>query len=83
MVYDAWNRLVKITDNAGSPAAIATYAYDGLGRRIEKTVGSDTYDSYHNSSWQVVEVRKNGDANPLKQFLYDTTCVDTLLRLLK
>lgn len=78
MTYDAWNRLVKITDNAGSPATIATYEYDGLGRRIEKTVGSDTWDYYHSSSWQVLEVRKNGDTDPEEQFVYDGTHIDSL-----
>ncbi|MBX2851669.1 MAG: RHS repeat-associated core domain-containing protein, partial [Phycisphaeraceae bacterium] len=76
ITYDAWNRVVKIEDSTGT---IATYEYDGLGRRIEKTVGADTYDYYHNESWQVVEVRKNDDANPIEQFLYDTNYVDALL----
>ena len=34
LTYDAWNRLVKVQDNAS--ADIATFAYDGLGRRIQK-----------------------------------------------
>lgn len=74
-VYDAWNRLVKITDN-DAPTTIATYEYDGLGRRIQKTVGADTYDYYHSTSWQVLEVRKNGDTDPYEQFVYDGTYID-------
>ncbi len=31
-VYDAWNRLVKVQDNAS--VDIATFAYDGLNRRV-------------------------------------------------
>lgn len=75
MTYDAWNRLVKITDD-DAPTTIATYEYDGLGRRIQKTVGADTYDYYHSSSWQVLEVRLNGDTDPYEQFVYDGTYID-------
>lgn len=83
--YDAWNRLVKIQyRDYGSPGewfSVATYAYDGLSRRIQKTVGSDTFDDYHNESWQVVEVRKNqaSDADPIEQFVYDTNYIDALV----
>lgn len=76
ITYDAWNRVVKIED---SSATIATYEYDGLNRRIQKTVGSDTYDYYHSESWRVLEVRQNGGANPLEQFVYDTNYVDALV----
>jgi len=64
-----------------TPATPATYAYDGLGRRIQKTVGADTFDDYHNESWQVVEVRKNqaSDADPIEQFVYDTNYIDALV----
>jgi len=87
--YDAWNRLVKITDNTsggGSPVTIATYEYDALGRRIEKTVApgsGDTYDYYHSASWQTLEVRKNDDGSggdgPLEQYVYDPSYVDAVI----
>lgn len=78
MTYDVWNRLVKITDN-NAPTTIATYAYDGVGRRIKKTTGGDTFDYYYNSSWQVLEVRKNGDTDPYKQYIYGTSYIDEAL----
>jgi YD repeat-containing protein len=31
--YDAWNRLVKVTDDSETPVTIAEYQYDGQGRR--------------------------------------------------
>jgi RHS repeat-associated protein len=43
--YDAENRLVKVEDFAAgnpTPAAISTYQYDGLGRRIEKVANGQT-----------------------------------------
>ena len=60
-IYDAWNRMVKVTDN--SDATIAEYRYDGLGRRIRKytdpVTGNWTVrEYYYNSAWQVLEIRK-------------------------
>ena len=76
MKYDAWNRLVEVyADNGGQPGAlIQTCRYDGFGRRIRKTVeGSPdvTFDYYYNESGQVLEVRKDGDADPLEQYVWD------------
>jgi len=47
LVYDACNRMVAAkNDNGGSPGTtIATYSYDGNGRRIRKAInGGDTFD---------------------------------------
>ncbi len=54
--------------------------YDGLNRRIKKTVGSGTdfYDYYYNQQWQVLEIRKNGSANPWKQYVYHPHYVDSI-----
>ena len=77
-VYDAWNHLVAVkADNNGQPGStIATYAYDGIGRRVSKTVGNDTFDFYYNEQYQVVEVRKNGDTDPYEQYVYDQRYID-------
>jgi RHS repeat-associated protein len=72
--YDAWNRMVQAKNADGS--IIATYRYDGTGRRIRKLLGADpenptaTYDYYHNPAWQVLETRKNASANPYEQFVW-------------
>lgn len=81
-VYDAWNRQVIVkNDSSGSPGStLATYSYDGLNRRVTKvTTGEDgaTFDDYFNESWQRLESRKNGDTDPLDQFLWDLTYIDT------
>ncbi len=49
--YDAWNRLTEVSDSSGT---VATYSYDGLNRRVSKTVGSDTTHYYYNTNWQVL-----------------------------
>ena len=74
LVYDAWNRLVKV-NNAGSSI---DYEYDGLHRRIVKKVGADTYDYYYNVGYQVLEVRKNGSTNPLEQYAWHPYYIDAL-----
>ncbi|HUT10495.1 MAG TPA: RHS repeat domain-containing protein, partial [Thermoguttaceae bacterium] len=50
--FDAWNRLVEVTDDAGTPATIAEYRYDGLGRRIVKVDDSAEGDPrYLGAGW--------------------------------
>jgi RHS repeat-associated protein len=78
-IYDAWDRLVKVTD--GSDVTIAEYEYDGLNRRIVKEVYSGgqldrTFDYYFNAAWQILEVRLDGDADPLKQYIWHGYYID-------
>jgi RHS repeat-associated protein len=61
-VYDAWNRMVKVTD--ASDETVAEYQYDGLNRRVVKLLwnaSSETWsrtDYYYNEEWQVLEERE-------------------------
>ena len=80
-VYDGWNRLIQVKETGGS--VIVTYEYDSRGNRIEKTVGSDTYDYFHNEASQVVEVRLNDDTDPLERFVWDIGFVDTLVTAIR
>ena len=58
--FDAWNRLVKVTNGQST---LGEYRYDGLGRRIRKYTpyGAGNYctvnDCYYNTSWQLLETR--------------------------
>jgi RHS repeat-associated protein len=82
--YDAWNRLTKIyrdancNDTIDDPSElVVTYSYDGQNRRIRKVVaGDDTYDYYYNENWQVLEVRKGGDPDPLEQYVWGAQYID-------
>jgi len=66
--YDAWNRLVEVRDqNDGS--LVASHAYDGDHRRISKTT-PEAVDDFYYSGWQVLEVRRDNDADPLQQHLW-------------
>ena len=85
-VYDAWSRLTKVYTDADeqgdmdSGELIVTYSYDGLNRRIRKVLAVPdpdvTYDYYYNESWQVLEVRKGGNANPYEQYVWGAQYID-------
>jgi RHS repeat-associated protein len=81
-IYDAWSRMVSL---ASGSTTIATYAYDGLNRRVTKGVyigGSLDHneDAYFNESWQLLEVRKtlSGtiNSNPLEQYVWHQRYID-------
>jgi RHS repeat-associated protein len=78
--YDAWNRLMTVSEGSGTPTLIVTYSYDGLNRRIRKVLAVPnpdvTYDYYYNESWQVLEVRKGGDTDPLEQYVWGLQYID-------
>ena len=60
--YDAWNRLVEAEQGS---TVLATYAYDGLNRRIAETAGGQTTAYYYDSSDQVLEERVSSSPLPL------------------
>jgi YD repeat-containing protein len=72
--YDAWNRLVGVTDGQST---VATYAFDGMGRRIQKTTGQDSFDDYYTTDHQLLEVRKNADTDPLEQYVWGLDYIDS------
>ncbi len=54
LVYDAWNRLISVSDG---DTLVASYMYDARNHRIKKTVGDETRLYYFNQQWQCVEER--------------------------
>jgi RHS repeat-associated protein len=80
--YDAWNRLVAL---ANGSVTVATFAYDGLNRRIVKGIYvSGTLDhnehAYYNEKCQLLEVRKEVsgtiNTNPLEQYVWHPFYID-------
>jgi RHS repeat-associated protein len=55
--WDAWNRLVEVKD---SVTVVASYAYDGLFRRLAKTNATETRNYFYNQDWRAVEERVTG-----------------------
>jgi RHS repeat-associated protein len=82
--YDAWNRLVEVT-NAGS--LVQQNEFDGLGRRIVRSVYvSGSLDHriryYYNEAWQLLEERKEvsgtEDSDPINQYIWHPYYIDAL-----
>ncbi|MBY0589622.1 RHS repeat protein, partial [bacterium] len=80
--YDAWNRLVKLTDGTDT---VAEYVYDGMNRRTVKrtyTAGtlSETRHYYYSQGWQILEERVGSGSpsslNPDRQYLWGLQYVD-------
>ncbi len=71
--YDALNRLVRVRE---SGTTIATYAYDGLGRRISKTVAGETTRYVYDGD-RVIE-EQSDDGTMERQFVYGIGIDDVL-----
>ena len=80
--YDAWNRLVKLTDGAST---VAEHDYDAARRRtIQKTYSGGTLGETRHlyytepSKWQVIEERVHTSTNPNRQFIWGLRYIDDL-----
>jgi RHS repeat-associated protein len=92
--YDAWNRLATVHWDDGDDAnqldandtLRATCRYDGLNRRVRKIVVGDdanhtTEHIYHNTGWQVLEIRRGLEgaaptASAYKEYAWDLRYID-------
>jgi RHS repeat-associated protein len=72
-VYDAWNRLVAVT-NGGT--TLASYSYDAIGRRITE-ISTAPLDLYFSKDWQVVEERASGVMQT--QYVWSPVYVDAMV----
>ncbi|MFO0915743.1 MAG: RHS repeat-associated core domain-containing protein [Pirellulales bacterium] len=76
LVFDPWNRIVQVKDGGST---VATYGYDGLHRRVTKTVGGTTEQHYYNENWQCVEVRVGTESGPARQkYIWHPYYIDAL-----
>lgn len=83
--YDAWNRLVEVKDGSNT---VQKNQYDGLGRRIVRSVYSNGDLShkihyYYNDNWQLLEERKEVsggviDEHALSTYLWHPYYIDAL-----
>ncbi len=76
MIYDAWNRLVKVLDGG---MMVAAYGYDGQNRRITKTTGTTLRHYYYSSQWQILEERLNAATTADRQFVWGLMGIDNLV----
>jgi RHS repeat-associated protein len=87
-VYDAWNRLVRVTDGS---TTVAEYQYDGRNFRALKAVYADgtlseVRHSYYNSNWQELEQRAvttlttaPWSQSPVSQYIWGLRYIDDLV----
>jgi len=81
LTWDAWNRLVKVTDGANT---VAEYQYDGDNRRIVKKLYSggnldETRHIYLSQGHQILEERIDSSTAVDRQFTWGTRYVDDLV----
>jgi len=74
-VYDAWDQLVTVKNSGGT--TIASFTYDGTGRRISVTESGTTTHRYYSDQWQVLEERV-GSAVKV-QYIWSPVYVDALI----
>jgi RHS repeat-associated protein len=82
-VYDAWNRLITITD-AGTSETVAIYSYDGRNRRNYKITYSggvpvEGRTFYFTNNWQNIEERTGTSTSMDKQYVWGIRYIDELV----
>jgi RHS repeat-associated protein len=75
-VYDAWNRLISLTDGS---TTVGQYAYDGANRRTTKLVSGTTRHFYYSAAWQVLEERLGTSSTADRQFVWGLRYIDDLV----
>jgi RHS repeat-associated protein len=73
LIFDAWNRLIKIKNG---DTAIQTYSYDALNRRITENPGT-LRDLFYSSKWQLLEEDVSGSMQD--QYVWSPVYVDALI----
>ncbi len=73
--YDAWNRLISVSDASTS----ITNDYDARGFRIKRTSGGVVRHYYYTPGWQCVEERTGTLTSPERQFVWGLRYIDDLV----
>ena len=78
--YDAWNRLVSITD-AGTGQTVQQNQYDARNFRTIRITPSisETRHFYYTAGWQCLEERVGTATTPDRQFLWGARYIDDLI----
>ncbi len=84
-LYDAWNRLVKVSASEDDDnVTVQTSFYDGFGRRIKKVVTNsgdlDATTLFYYDGDKLIETR-NGSEIMVAQFIHGTQYVDELVMM--
>jgi YD repeat-containing protein len=63
LTYDAWDRLVRVTEEA-TGTVLAAYTYDGLGRRVTETMATGAAEGVIGGGFETPAVGPGGIASP-------------------
>jgi RHS repeat-associated protein len=76
--YDAWNQMTSVSSGGST---VATYQYDGRGRRIVKVTASisETRHFYYTPNWRDIEERVGTATTMDKQYVWGIRYVDELV----
>jgi RHS repeat-associated protein len=77
LTWDAWSRITSVKNNG---TVVGTYEYDGLTRRITRTVSSVKTHSYYNQVWRPLEERKGTQTSASMHYLWGARHRDDLVR---
>ena len=83
--YDAWNRLVKLTEPGTTTTdPVQENQYDGRGYRIvtkaySNGTLSETRHAYFTDQWQITEERLGTSSTPDRQFVWGVRYIDDLI----
>jgi len=79
ITWDAWSRIVEITYPAPG-SVLGNYAYDGLSRRITRTVAGTLTHTYYSDAWRPLEDRASDNTTVENQYLWGARHRDDLVR---
>jgi len=84
ITWDAWSRITAVAsvDEEATVTPVATYAYDGLTRRITRYMAAadTTLHSYYNDLWRPVEERLDAATTAAASYLWGSRHRDDLVR---
>lgn len=83
IIWDAWSRIVGVAGVDGETVTpLATYAYDGLTRRITRYTNEEdvALHSYYNEEWHPLEERKDNEGTATASYLWGSRHRDDLVR---
>ncbi len=77
LVWDAWGRLVRVSQNG---TELCAYAYDGLTRRMTRAASGITWHTYYSDAWRTLEERRDNQTTAARQYCWGARHRDDLVR---
>jgi len=69
---------MAVAKNSGG-TVLASFSYDAIGRRISRTVGSNTRHFYYSKAWQMLEERVNTATTAVRNYVWSLAYIDAMV----